>query len=327
VKKLSDIGERQIIKKISEIITPGNEIIGIGDDCAVLELDSENYFLITTDMINKKTHILDKMTPFQIGWFSVAINLSDIASMGGKPLGVVLSLGLPDSLNIDFVEELMKGADKCATIYKTSIVGGDTKKNPSITISGTAFGRVEKVKILRRKGAKPGDVIAVTGNLGKSAAGWLSYKKKNYDDRILSGLFEPIPRVLEGIKLSDEKIVSCCMDVSDGLSSSLYQLKEVNNLGFEIYKDKLPISKKLVDIIDSDIDIFDYILHYGGDYELLFTLSEKNVDRARAVLEGIECNMSVIGRVTKNDNIVFFDGKSRNILENRGFEHFKGNIC
>jgi thiamine-monophosphate kinase len=194
VKKLSDLGERKAIHLISNILSRGDEAVGIGDDCAALDF-GEEYLLISTDMISKKTHVPEIMTPWQIGWFVVAINLSDIAAKGGKPLGLVLSLGLPGDTSDSFLEELARGANVCATTYDTSIIGGDTKENPSVTICGTVFGTVKKDEFMSRKGAKPGDIVAITGTLGKAGAGYYAIQSSVENDEILKGLLEPKPRI------------------------------------------------------------------------------------------------------------------------------------
>jgi len=326
VKKLSDLGERKAIKIIESIISQGEIPVGIGDDCAALELN-DDYLLVTTDMIAEKTHISNSMKPWQIGWYIVAINLSDIAAKGGKPLGLVLSLGLPSKTSESFLKDLIKGADDCASFYNTFIVGGDTKENSEITLCGTAFGVVEKSCFMSRMGAKHGDVVAVTGSLGKAAAGYLSLENDMDDEHILKNLFEPKPRIFEGVALSKEKIVSSCMDISDGLSSSLYQIKNLNKIGFKIYKGKIPLSQNLKEISEKikDINVDDYFLHFGGDYELLITLSKQNFINAQICLETIGCNLTEIGRVTKDSSITIIEGDVKEVLPNKGYEHFKNN--
>ena len=185
--KLSDIGERNAIKRIETILSKGDVAVGIGDDCAAFTI-GDDYLLVTTDMITQKTHIPEGMTPFQIGWFVVAINLSDIAAKGGRPLGLVLALGLPKNTSELFFTELMKGADACAIQNDTHIVGGDTKENPEITICGTAFGLVRKDEFMPRKGAKIGDVVAVTGTLGKAGAGYLANQHHIHDKALSKAL-------------------------------------------------------------------------------------------------------------------------------------------
>ena len=124
--KLSDLGERKAIQIISKILSKGDAVVGIGDDCTAFEFEKK-YLLVTTDMISQKTHIPKEMTAFKIGWFIVAINLSDIAAKGGTPLGLVLSFGLPKESSETFLKGLTKGANACAIKYDTTIVGGDTK--------------------------------------------------------------------------------------------------------------------------------------------------------------------------------------------------------
>ncbi len=316
VKKLSDLGERKAIDLISNLLSKGDVAVGIGDDCAALEF-GDDFLLVSTDMITEKTHIPDVMTPWQIGWFIVAINLSDIAAKGGQPLGLVLSLGLSKDTTELFLKELMKGANDCATKYGTTIIGGDTKENSQITICGTAFGTVREDEFMSRKGAKPGDIVAVTGTLGKAGAGYFALQHK-VKGEILKDLLEPQPRIEEGRSLSRQKIVTSCMDISDGLSSSLYQLQELNKVGFEIKKDCIPLSPSLLNLAKkhTEMNIYEYVLHFGGDYELLLTMPPAAFEQTREKL-------TAIGTVTKEQDITLIDGASKTILKNKGYEHFK----
>jgi thiamine-monophosphate kinase len=323
VKKLSDLGERKAIQLISKILSKGNVAVGIGDDCAAIEF-GKDYLLVTTDMISEKTHISKTMKPWQIGWFTVAVNLSDISAKGGKPLGLVLTLGLPKNTSEFFLKELMKGADKCATQFGTSIVGGDTKETHEIIISGTAFGTVKKDEFMGRKGAKPGDIIAVTGKLGKAAAGYYALKHKIKNKEILKGLLEPIPRIKEGMALAKTKIATSSIDISDGLSSSLYQLQELNDVGFEIDKEQIPLSPALLKFEGKkDINIYEYAMHFGGDYELLLTLPLDGFDKAQKSLAKTGTPFTVIGKVTKGKKINIVDRETKKILFDKGYEHFR----
>ena len=324
VKKLTDLGERKAIRLISNILYDGDEAVGIGDDCAALDF-GEEYLLISTDMISKKTHVPKIMTPWQIGWFVVAINLSDVAAKGGRPLGLVLSLGLPGDTSELFLEKLIRGANACATTHGTSIIGGDTKENPSITICGTVFGTVKKDQFMSRRGAKPGDVIAVTGRLGKAGAGHYAMESNIKDPRILGGLLEPKPRINEGISLAGEKVVSSCMDISDGLSSSLYQLKELNNVGFEIERERIPLSQMLIKLAgeNENLDVYKYCLHFGGDYELLLTIPSNKFEKARRSVERSGNYLTNIGRVTNVEEVCIVESGVKKLLPNEGYEHFK----
>ena len=323
VKKLSELGEREAIRLISDILSKGDVAVGIGDDCAAFEF-GEEYLLVTTDMISQKTHIPKEMTPFQLGWFIVAINLSDIAAKGGVPLGLVLSFGLPKETSEIFLKDLTKGANTCAITFDTSIVGGDMKEADDITICGTAFGVVKKEEFMARRGANTGDVIAVTGTLGKAGAGLYNLKNKILDNDISKALLEPTPKLKEGKTLARQKCVTSCMDISDGLSSSLYQLQELNNVGFEIDLTSIPISSELIQLHkeQSGLDIYNIALHFGGDYELLVTIPAHKFEKAKGTLKKNGADLIAIGRVTRKKEIIINDGKAKKILENKGYEHF-----
>lgn len=324
MKKLSDLGERKTIQFISNILSKGDVAVGIGDDCAALDF-GDQYLLISTDMISEETHIPSVITPWQIGWFIVAINLSDIAAKGGKPLGMVLSLGLPKNTTDLFLEELIRGADKCATQYNTSIIGGDTKENPNVMLCGTIFGTVKKEEFMSRTGAQIGDLVAVTGTLGNAGAGHYALKNGIKKEDLLKGLLEPTPRINEGMVLAREKIINSCMDISDGLSSSLYQLMELNKVGFEIEQDKISLSPKLLQLLSENkgLDIYEYGLHFGGDYELLLTLPQDNFEKAKKSLENIGTKITSIGKVTKDNKVVIVENGIKTSLPNKGYEHFK----
>ncbi len=322
VKKLSDIGERKAIDLISSIVGSSDWAVDIGDDCAAYEIDDQ-YFLVSSDMISEKNHIPKVMTAWQIGWFIVAVNLSDIVSKGGRPIGFVLSLGIPSETKESFFKELIQGAYDCSRKYDCPIVGGDTKENSEMTICGTVLGLVDKEKFLSRRGCKPGDIVAVTGGLGGAGAGFYAIENNIDKPDVWKGLLEPEPKIAEGKILSDSGLVSCCMDISDGLSSSLYQLGTMNNVGFEIFKKEIPTSdslKELDNIKSSDLDFF--VLHFGGDYELLLTVDSDNFDELKDLIENNGGRLTGIGRVTEDKRVKIVDVDSK-ILENKGYEHFK----
>jgi thiamine-monophosphate kinase len=327
VTDLADIGERKAIQIITKMLSQDEAIVGIGDDCAAFNFGDE-YLLVTTDLISEKTHIPVNMTPFQLGWFIVAINLSDIAAKGGIPLGLVLSYGLPKKTTKTFLKELTNGADSCSTKYYTTIVGGDTKESSDITLCGTALGIVKKEHFMSRKGAIPDDIIAVTGTLGKAGAGYYSLKNKIFDYDLSKGLLEPIPRLKEGILLSNQKSVTSSMDISDGLSSSLYQMKEINNIGFEIDIRMIPIAPELIQLHKKiiDLEVSDIALHFGGDYELLVTIPPDKFKSVQETMNNNKASLIEIGKVTEKKEIVINNGETKKPLENKGYEHFKNHF-
>ena len=315
--KLLDLGERALLNRIREVL--GDKGFPLVDDSAYVLFD-DRYLLVTTDMVRKKTHFPEVMTPWEMGWFAAAVNLSDIAAMGGEPLGLLLSLGLPKSMDENQVLEIIRGARECVERYDVSIIGGDTKEHDEVTIGGVAVGVVPKEEILLRIGMKPGDVVAVTGSLGKAGAGFLALKH-GLDGVSFDGLVKPIPRLVEGRGLAENRLVSTCMDLSDGFVNSLYQLAEINKVGFLIEGDKIPVARDAFVVTEKlGLDPFSVAMDYGGDYELLVTLSEENVGEACDVVG--ETKLTVVGRVTEGGLNVSFGGRVKKLV-NSGFEHFK----
>ncbi|MDI6887042.1 MAG: thiamine-phosphate kinase [Candidatus Thermoplasmatota archaeon] len=301
--KLKYIGERKLVKSISEVTNTD-----ISDDCAFIEF-GRNYIVVTTDLINEKTHIPKGSTPYQIGWHLVAINLSDLAAKGAKPIGLLTALGIPKDYELNFLKSLAKGMIACARKFNTEIIGGDTKENDILTICGTAVGIVKKEEAMPRKGARVGDIVCVTGKLGR--AGIALYKS------IPSKVLAFNPRLKEGLALAKTGAVTSCMDISDGLATSLYQLSELNKVGFELYYDKIPTVKSA-----KRLNIEEFALYSGGDYELLATLKKQKLRVAVEAVKKVGGTLTPIGAVTKDKEIVLVKGALKVAIENRGYEHF-----
>lgn len=313
--KIRDIGERGLINKISKLL-PHNAVLGAGeDDCAVLDYGDE-YLLLTTDMLHQSTDFPDGMAPWQMGWMSVAVSLSDIAVMGGRPLAILAALGLPNDVEIALVEDVVKGMNACAEKFDVSIVGGDTDEHDELTIVCTALGSVKKDKLLRRKGAQKGDLVCVTGRLGTAEAGLRALKtdiQQNVKDVVTKKLFEPQPRVKEALALAESGAVTSMMDISDGLALSLHDLSKANNIGFLIYGDKLPVLDE-TKVISTSLDL---PLYGAGDFELLFTIRSDGLKKASKA-----CSFTMIGEVTSGDILVKKDDVTEKI-EAKGYEHFR----
>ncbi|MFP4654869.1 MAG: thiamine-phosphate kinase [Methanohalobium sp.] len=171
---ISAIGERSLIAYISEIFNTSNNpdvIKKAGeDDCAVIDLGAEEFLVVTTDMLHRKTDFPLQMSAWQIGWMSAAVNLSDVAAMGASPSGILAAFGLPEDTELGFVEDVSKGLKDCANYCETSVIGGDMDNHDELTITGTAIGRIHKQNLLTRSGAKKGDKICVTGYTGSAGA-------------------------------------------------------------------------------------------------------------------------------------------------------------
>jgi len=304
-----NIGERQLIRRISEIL--GGIV---NEDCAVLDA-GDQYLVATTDMLHAKSDFPEVMTPWQIGWMTVAVNLSDIAAMGGRPAGVLIAAGIPQDTDLYFIDELFSGFGECADIYETQVLGGDLDSTDELTLTGCAFGFVEKDMILRRSGAKPGDLLCTTGSLGAAGAGLLAWKQGDLKNNFIENLLEPQPRLKEGRALALSRSVTAMMDNSDGLALSLFDLAEVSKVGFVVQEEALPIAECIEDLVGHQ-EAVNLVLSAGGDFELVFTVRPEKIDEARKA-----CDLTVIGSVVE-EGIWIEAGGQKKKLEPKGYEHF-----
>ncbi len=306
--KLSDLGERRAIDRMADIYGTVSM-----DDCATLDIDGGDGAVIvaTTDLVSEPSHFPPGATPRQMGWFVVAVNLSDLAGTGARPLGVLLSLGLPASLDAGFIEGFSEGAKDCATTYGTAVIGGDTKETRDITLCGTALGRMNSDASMSRRGAVPGDLIYVTGTLGRAGAA-LQRLHDGTDGSALHDLLHVEPRVEAGMALADACVVHAAMDISDGLADSLHQLARLNECGFAVDADTVPVAPGAT---------LQHALYDGGDYELLFTAPPDERDAVTAALHDVGCRCTVVGEVIPSGLLLRRDGTADQ-LERRGYEHF-----
>ena len=294
--ELSVLGERALVAGLIRKLDPGGAR-RLGGDCAMLEQGNE-YLLLTTDMITRTSHMPEGARPEDIGWYAAAVNLSDIAAMGGEPMGMLFAIGLPRETDTGWLGALISGMEECCNRYGAPILGGDTKESPEPTISGVAVGRVPKDRVLRRGGAKPGDILAMTGKLGRGIA-W------ERDRQDAARLLRVEPRVKEGMMLARSGEATSCIDISDGLSTSLHLMSKAGGVGFEVEMQSIPMEQGL------DQAEREAALHWGGDFELLFTAKTEESIRKMA-------NVTIIGRVTESG--IMLDGKS---LPDMGYEHFR----
>jgi thiamine-monophosphate kinase len=318
--KASELTERELIARIAKLLKrPGDKtIIGAGeDDCAVIDIGGEDYLLITTDMLHRKTDFPLRMTGRQIGWMSVAVNLSDLASKGARPLGVVMAMGIPPETELGFIEEITRGMDECAEKSGTQIIGGDTDSHDELTMVGTAFGLVRKELLIRRSGAKAGDLVCVTGALGTAGAALIALDKEiPVSQEILKALFEPFPGINEGMALAESRAVSSMMDISDGLALSLHDIGKASGAGFKIYENRLPVLPDVKKLLKGE-ELLKAVVYTGGDFELLFTVAPEKLDKAKKA-----CPLTVIGEaVEEGFSIERADGRVEE-LKARGYEHF-----
>lgn len=293
-KGLIEIARNTFRKSKDVLFGPGE------DDCAVIDFGTF-YLVITTDMLHRETDFPDMLSPWRIGWMSVAVNLSDIAAMGAKPLFFCISIGFPEDF-LTWIREMMEGMEACASKYNVSIITGDLDRHDELTLVGTAIGSARKDRLITREGARVGDLLCVTGLLGEAAAAIRTYNAE---------MMVPNPRVEEGISLAESNAVTSMTDISDGLATSAYDLVEASKVGFDIKERSLPIPDVVRGNSANREDTLYLALHYGGDYELLFTVDPGMKDE-------IKVPMTVIGEVI-DERGVYLDGVK---LEPKGYRHF-----
>ena len=304
---MKTIGEFGLIRQIRNTTRVSNPavLMGIGDDTAVIRGSSKKDMLFTTDMLIEGIHFeITEASPYEIGRKALAVNLSDIAAMGGWPTVAVVAVGLPPDLPPKFVRELYEGIEDLASSFNVSIVGGDTNRSGKIVISVALLGEVEKNKALLRSGAKEGDVIFVTGLLGGSYA---SKWHLNF-----------IPRLEESRFLSRHFKIHAMIDISDGLASDIHRVCEESGVGAILSQEAIPVSpfakKREAALTD------------GEDFELLFTLSPK--EAARLTLYSSDRNIGPfwpVGKIVPRRQGIKMTGPRGSVkdLPEKGYDHFK----
>ena len=286
---MGDLGEFGFIESIKEHChySFNGLIQGVGDDSAVIGPQNGNVFLITTDMLIEDIHfILGKIDPEHLGQKVIAVNLSDIAAMGGKPLHGVISVAIPKSMHVTTIHAIYNGMKEMCGKYRLNIIGGDTCASPQKLIINVAIlGEAPENEVLYRKGAKPGDKIYVTGTLGDSAGGLkLITEEFSAPDNVAPVLMEahnrPVPHIEAGRMIAQSKLAGAMIDISDGFVSDLRHICEASHVGASILHQSIPISDEIrLFAKNNDLDPYELALYGGEDYRLLVTVPWENCEK------------------------------------------------
>lgn len=292
---MREYGEFDFIENIREMFgsMSDNGFEGIGDDCAVLPIGGDEALVFTSDMLNEGIHFLtEKSTAYQIGYKSLMVNISDVAAMGAKPVVTLLSLALPKECFGEWSANFMKGYHDASAKYGVKLVGGDTTKSKEgVCISVTAIGRAPMANIKRRSGAKVGDVIMVTGQLGASAVGLRDLLAGNTSTPSADIHRMPEAQVLEGEWLGQQESVHAMCDISDGVASDLQHILDCSKKSAVV--SKLPAAEGAT---------WEDAFAGGEDYKLLITVDESRADDlARRFEERFGTPLYNIGRIVEPD--------------------------
>lgn len=332
--KLSDIGEFGFIEKI---VSPFFEhlekgITGIGDDCAITPLSDSESQIVTTDLLIENTHFLfNKITAFELGQKSLAVNLSDIAAMGGTPQSAYISLGIPEKVDIEWLKEFYEGLAFLAKESKTPILGGDTTRSQNdLVINIAVIGKVENKYLKLRSGAKPGDLICVTSALGESACG-LKLILRNIPlstpaERAMYIAHNlPRPHLAEGRFLGKKGGVTSMIDVSDGIDSDITRIMERSQVGATVDLKKIPISNMMNEVCgDYGWKARTIAVTGGEDYCLLCTIDPKaHEEISSEYKKKFRSELYVIGKITDTKTLEYILNDKPVKLGKSGFDHFK----
>lgn len=302
----------------------------IGDDAAVVSAGTRKCLLATVDVLNESVHFsLDGTTGYLLGRKSLAVNISDIAAMGARPLYYLVGLSLPKHVSLDFVRELYRGMQAQAKRFNVALVGGDTvAARGGLSIAVTLIGRAEKRRIVYRSGARPGDQIYVSGTLGDSALGLALLQQGSpvsSRNQLIRRHLDPEPRVALGQALAHGRLATSMIDISDGLAADLGHILEQSRVGAELLLDHLPLSRSYrQQCAGLSDDYYAPAVCGGEDYELLFTAAP----RRRAAVEAsalkagvaVTCIGTIIG---DKERLSIIDGQGKEYkLRKKGFSHF-----
>jgi thiamine-monophosphate kinase len=327
---VSSLGERALIARITaRLAMPPWVVVGPGDDAAVLRPERGTCDVLTTDALVDGVHFdLRFVPPDAVGHRALAANLSDLAAMGAKPRAALLSLLLPDSLEVDVIDRVIDGLLALAATYRVSLVGGNiTRTSGPLAIDVTATGTVHPRRILTRAGARPGDEVYVTGTLGAAAIGLRALQSATSLEAPAAAVeryLRPDPRVRAGLLLGRNRAASSGMDLSDGLADAVRQVAEASHVGMTIDAATLPIDAGAHWWhARSGDDPLGIAMSGGDDYELLFTVRPTQRGRLRGVLKQLgDLAVTKIGVVTKGSDLLLRDERGIRELP-RGYEHFR----
>jgi len=322
------VGEREIIEILLERFERmQNMPIPFGDDVSAYPLNGDRVIILKTDMLVGKTDVPPKMSLWQAARKAVVMNVSDFAAKGVRPKVILVSLGLPRGLSVEGIREIGDGLNAGAREYNAYIVGGDTNEATDLVISLSVFGIARKDEVMLRNGAKPGDIVGVTGFFGKTYAGLKilleGFKApKNVYDVLVESVYMPKARLNEGLALTLTGAVTASIDSSDGLAWSLYEIAKASHVGFLI--DNPPVAsetKKFAEI--NSLDPLELAFYGGEEYELVLTVKPKLWSNAEEAVKKAGGSLIRIGRVTAEKQVILeVDGEKR-VIEPRGWEHFR----
>ena len=335
--KIMDIGEKELIKSLIRPLFEDKKLeVCVGDDAAVINLNRFQSLVLTTDKISEHlaAHTIGLMDYYDIGRYLIVANLSDIAAMGGKAIALLTALSLPKEFELDNLKKLIGGIKDTASVYKVPVVGGDTKNGSGISLVATAVGIVQPGKSLKRKGAKPGDVIYATGSPGtfSTALAYLLNAKPLgmelddlYEKILIEKLIKPKAALEEAQELVGLGVVHSCQDISDGVGQTIYEIAMISEIGFEVNTRLIEKAspKPLKEIaIFCNLPPELIMLGPGADFDLIFSVASDNCHIVEKAFKEKDWALHKLGRFIENGYYIVNRDGERTQMQQTGWQHF-----
>lgn len=332
-QKLYDLGEARIVKELIIPKFPSVEghIVGIGDDCAVIPVPSSDYALAMT-IDPCPTPVVCLIEPpdlYHYGWLTILINVSDLAAMGAKPMGIQISTVMPEDMAVTDYERFLDGLADASREWICPVIGGNIKDGPEFTATGSALGAVKVNCVMRRQGTKPGDRVCVIGEMGLFWAAVLTrlvpdtHLDTSHQGFLDNALYRPVARILEGVALAESQLATACMDSSDGVIGCLRELASLNQVDIILNDTSLRPHSAVQQVSTlAGIDARKLMLSWGN-WELVCTVSPENYEKAKVLIESLGTPFADIGEACKGTGKVLIEQESRlGLLANFASERF-----
>lgn len=322
MKRLRNLGERKLIEWIIKRLDEGEGAsLPPGDDAA--DLLFKGRLIASCDMLAESTDMPAGMRLRDAGFKAITAATSDVAAKGGAPIAYLTSLMLPGDMLLEEFQELWSGLEEAIHLYGGKIIGGDLSSGREIIIDVVCLGVADQV--ISRIGARPGDILAVTGEFGSQAAGLHALLSGGRGDPLSEKVIEcfsrPVARLREGVELARTGAASSSIDSSDGLARSLHELSGLNDVGFII--DEPPVSREAEEYAEKHgLNLFDLVFYGGEEYELVVTIKPALLDMAHEAVEKAGGRLIIIGKASEDNVIKVRWGGEWRILEDKGYQHF-----
>lgn len=301
--------------------------VPFGDDVAAVYLGRGKLAVLKTDMLVYSLDVPPGMSLYQVARKAAVMNISDFAAKGVQPIALLTSLGLPRYFTQKDVELISEGLNSGVREYGAYLIGGDTSEAPDLIIACMVYGVTKFMSLIPRSGAQPEDILAVTGQFGRTAAG-LKLLLENLKapptlkEKLLESVYLPKARLKEGLALAKTGVVTSSIDSSDGLAVSLYELNKMSKTGFEVTS--LPVAEEAKEFAKlHGLNVNDFILHGGEEYELVVTVRPEGWLKAQEAVRQAGGSLTQIGVVTKDPSIILREGNKKSEIPCLGWEHFK----